>query len=492
MARIAAGMAKKKKHDVVVIGAGPAGLTSAYELLQLEKSAVILEADPKMVGGISQTAEYKGYRFDIGGHRFFSKNQEIEDLWTRWLEDDMIRVGRLSRILYNGKFFDYPLKAMNAFTNLGLFETLRCVASYAWAQLSPRTPESSFEDWVVNRFGYRLYSIFFKTYTEKVWGIPCHQISADWAAQRIKNLNLLKAAVNALGFGKRGKTIKTLIDEFRYPRLGPGMMWERLAEMLIEGGCSLHMDHTVTKIYWKEKRVTAVEAAGKKFKADHYVSSMPLRYLVEGLEPAAPDEILEAARNLKYRDYLTMVLILKVDHLFPDNWIYIHDASVKIGRIQNYKNWSAEMVPEEGHTCLGLEYFCDMGDSIWEMSESELVELGIQEITQLGLGRPEQMKDGTVVRMPRAYPVYDEDYQSRVDLIREFVEANLTNLQPVGRNGMHRYNNQDHAMLTGILAARNIAGQGPYDLWRVNADAEYLEEDRGDPKDSRMVPQKVK
>lgn len=491
MERNAGAMAKKKKLDVVVIGAGPAGLTSAYELHQHGKTATILEADPKMVGGISQTAEYNGYRFDIGGHRFFSKNKEIEELWTRWLEEDMITVGRLSRILYNGRFFDYPLKAMNAFTNLGLVETLRCVASYFWAQLNPRRPESSFEDWVVNRFGYRLFSIFFKTYTEKVWGIPCDQISADWAAQRIKNLNLLKAGLNALGFGKRGKSIKTLIDEFRYPRLGPGMMWERLAEMLEEEGCTLHMDHAVTKIHWKPGQVTAVEAGGKKFKAEHFVSSMPLRHLVEGLEPAAPDKVLKAARGLKYRDYLTVVLILKVDDLFPDNWIYIHDSSVKVGRIQNYKNWSAEMVPDEGHTCLGLEYFCDMGDSIWEMSESELVELGVQEITKLGLGRPEQMKDGTVVRMPRAYPVYDEDYQARVDVIREFVESELTNLQPVGRNGMHRYNNQDHAMLTGILAARNIAGEGPFDLWKVNADAEYLEEDRGESKDSRMVPQRV-
>ncbi|MFA5507070.1 MAG: NAD(P)/FAD-dependent oxidoreductase [Vulcanimicrobiota bacterium] len=476
--------------SVVVIGAGPAGLTAAYELLENKVTSTILEADPEKVGGISRTAEYRGYRFDIGGHRFFSKNKDIENLWSEWLEDEMISVPRMSRILYNGKFFDYPLKAMNAFLNLGPVETVRCVLSYLWSQLAPRKSERSFEDWVVNRFGHRLFSIFFKTYTEKVWGMPCHEISADWAAQRIKNLNLWKAAINALGLGRRDQSIKTLIDEFRYPRLGPGMMWERLSENLLQGGCTLRMGHPVTHISREQGRAIAVEANGARFEADHFISTMPLRNLIEGLEPAAPAHILDAARGLKYRDYLTVVLVLAVDELFPDNWIYIHDPSVKVGRIQNYKNWSRAMVPEDGYTCLGLEYFCDVGDDLWELSESELIELGLREIVQLGLAVPDQMRDGTVVRMPKAYPVYDDEYQQRVDLLREFLETEVPNVHPVGRNGMHRYNNQDHAMLTGILAARNILGQGPFDPWLVNADAEYLEEDDS-PKDSRLVPRRL-
>lgn len=261
--------------SVIIIGAGPAGLTAGYELVKGGVKPVILESDAERVGGISQTAQYKGYRFDIGGHRFFSKNKEVEALWSQWLGSDMIRVGRLSRILYNGKFFDYPLKAMNAFRNLGLIETLRCSFSYLWAQAFPRKEEKSFEDWIVNRFGYRLYSIFFKTYTEKVWGMPCTEIAADWAAQRIKDLNLWKAAMNALGFGRKDKTIKTLIDEFRYPRLGPGMMWETLADSLVHQGCELKMGCCVEKILWNDSGVTAVEAGGKRFPAEQIVSSMP-------------------------------------------------------------------------------------------------------------------------------------------------------------------------------------------------------------------------
>lgn len=481
----------KKTEQTLVIGAGPAGLTAADHLVRHGRNTVVLEADAAKVGGISQTAEYKGYRFDIGGHRFFSKNDQVEQLWTDWLGEDMLRVGRLSRILYNGRFFDYPLKARNAFENLGLVETVRCVLSYLVSQLFPRRPENSFQDWVINRFGERLFSIFFKTYTEKVWGMSCDQISADWAAQRIKNLNLFRAGLNALGFGRNGKSIKTLIDEFRYPRLGPGMMWERVAEKLEQAGSQVLMDHRAEKIRWNENGVFQVVAKETTFSVDHVVSSMPLRHLVESLDPAPPVEVLEAAQNLRYRDYLTVVLVLDVADLFPDNWIYIHDPDVQVGRIQNYKNWSAEMVPNPAYTCLGLEYFCDMGDPIWELSESELVELGLQELVQLGLASSEQMRDGTVVRMPRAYPVYDEHYQSRVDLVRAFLAEKLPNLQVIGRNGMHRYNNQDHAMMTGILAAQNILGHGPRDPWLVNADAEYLETDESEVTEGRLFPRRI-
>jgi protoporphyrinogen oxidase len=476
----------------VIIGAGPAGLTAAFELLRHGVPSVVLEADPERVGGISRTAQYKGYRFDIGGHRFFSKNPQVEQLWTEWLGDEMIKVPRLSRILYRGRFFDYPLKASNAFRNLGLIETAHCVLSWVFAQIRPRRPERSFEDWVVNRFGERLFKIFFKTYTEKVWGMPCHEISADWAAQRIKNLNLLKAGLNALGLNfSRGETIKTLIDEFRYPRLGPGMMWERLTERLEEGGCTIQLSQKVESIKWEPGRATSVSTSTQVVEGDSFFSSMPMRSLIRALDPKPPEKVLEAAENLFYRDYLTVVLILDVDELFPDNWIYIHDPGVKVGRIQNYKNWSREMVPEPGYTCLGLEYFCDVGDELWDMSDSELVELGIAELERLNLGAPNSLKDGTVVRMPKAYPVYDDAYQENVSTIRAFLEENIPNLQPIGRNGMHKYNNQDHAMWTGILAARNALGEGEYDLWRVNADAEYLEEAGATVGDGRLVPSKL-
>ena len=489
------GVSIPKKDDLktVVIGAGPAGLTAAYELDRHGVKPTILEADPERVGGISQTAQYKNYRFDIGGHRFFSKNKEVERLWSEWLEEDMISVPRMSRILYGGRFYDYPLKARNAFTNLGLLETTRCVLSYLVAQVFPRKPVRSFEDWVINRFGHRLFSIFFKTYTEKVWGMPCSQISADWAAQRIKNLNLFNAALNALGWksAKDDGVIKTLIDEFRYPRLGPGMMWERVAQNLTDSGADLKMGERVQKINWEPGRVVSVETDNGTYEADEFFSSMPMRNLIHGLNPPPPQEVLDAANGLKYRDYLTVVLILNRDDLFPDNWIYIHEPSVKVGRIQNYGNWSGEMVPEDGCSGLGLEYFCDVGDSLWDLSDSTLIELGLRELVTLGLVRPEHMKDGTVVRMPKAYPVYDDHYSDHVATIRNFIETQIPNIQLMGRNGMHRYNNQDHAMWTGILAARNALGQGPFNLWKVNADAEYLEEETDRVSEGRLVPTRI-
>lgn len=447
-----------------------------------------MEADAEHVGGISRTALYKGFRFDIGGHRFFSKNQDVERLWTEWLGDEMLQVPRMSRILYRGKLFDYPLKAGNVFLNLGLLETLRCIGSWLVAHLRPTRPELSFEDWVVNRFGRRLYSIFFETYTEKVWGIPCGEISADWAAQRIQDLNLLKAGLNALGWrSKSSKIIKTLVDEFRYPRLGPGMMWEKLSGDLTAGGCELFMNEKVQTITWDHQGVTGVVSRKGRSTGDTYLSTMPLRSLVRALDPAPPEPVVEAAESLKYRDYLTVVLVVEADDLFPDNWIYIHDPDVRMGRIQNYKNWSPDMVPDSRYTSLGLEYFCDVGDALWTSSDSELVEFGMQELAKIGQATSDQLRDGTVVRMPKAYPVYDSDYQSHLEVLRNFVEVKLPNLQIMGRNGMHRYNNQDHAMLTGILAARNALELGNYDLCKINADAEYLE-DSSTPSEGRLTP----
>lgn len=485
-------------ESAVIIGAGPAGLTAAYELAKAGIKSTILEADD-LVGGISRTVNFRGYRFDIGGHRFFSKVQLVNDLWDEILDEDFLLRPRLSRIHYRGHFFDYPLKPMNAFAGLGLIETMRICASYAKTKVLPSRREDTFEQWVVNRFGHRLYSIFFKTYTEKVWGIPCSEISADWAAQRIKNLSLVEAVRNAI-FGntrtRGGEVITTLIDQFHYPRYGPGQMWECCERILSEKDCPTLREVRVEKIRHDKGRVECVYAKNAdgemvEYGADHFISSMPLRELIHSLDPAPPDEVLKAANRLRYRDYLTSVLIVNRADVFPDNWIYIHSPDVKMGRIQNYKNWSPQMVPDATRTSLGLEYFLWDTDSEWSWPDDQLIELGIKECAQIGMIEPSEVEDGTVVRMRKAYPVYDQAYQETVETLKRYI-LTFTNLQTVGRNGLHRYNNQDHSMLTAVYAARNVTG-GAYDVWAVNTEKEYHEE--GETKDvtagDRMIPTTV-
>ena len=359
-----------EKLSVVIIGAGPAGLTAAHELTLHGHEVVVLERDSVYVGGIAKTVRYNGYRFDIGGHRFFSKAQEVEDFWRRILPDDFLDRPRKSRIFYNGQLFSYPLKPMDALTKLGLFESIRCVASYALVRLRPIPEPRNFEEWVINQFGRRLFSIFFKTYTEKVWGMKCTEISADWAAQRIKGLSMSKAILNAIYSPKpkdRGAVIKTLIDSFRYPRRGPGMMWERVTELVEARGGRVVMDRTVTAVALDRTsgkwRVEARDGAGHidAYEADHVISSMAMRELVAALLPAPEAEMRAAAERLKYRDFLVVALIITEREQFDDNWIYIHEPHVKVGRIQNFKSWSPEMVPEAGRNCYGLEYFCFAG-----------------------------------------------------------------------------------------------------------------------------------
>ncbi|HLA11532.1 MAG TPA: NAD(P)/FAD-dependent oxidoreductase [Pyrinomonadaceae bacterium] len=472
-------MPKPHVH-VVVIGAGPAGLTAAYELSKAGVRSVLLEKD-RVVGGLSRTVNYKGYHFDIGGHRFFTKVKAVDEMWRQVLSDgQFLRRNRLSRIYYNKKFFYYPLRASNALLGLGIWNSALIFLSYLRAQVFPEKPEDTFEQWISNRFGKRLYRIFFKTYTEKVWGIPCDQIMAEWAAQRIKGLSLLAAVKSALiqKQQSKGDVIKTLIDAFDYPELGPGMMWETVKAIVEDRGSEIQLDAGVEKISWKEGGVRAVEVTceGKRktIEGTHFISTMPVRELIQKFEPPAPEEVLRAAEALNYRDFLTVALIINKRELFPDNWIYIHDAEVKVGRIQNFKNWSPSMVPDPEKTCLGLEYFCFEGDGLWTMSDSDLIELGKKELGLLGLVNPADVVDGSVVRMPKAYPVYDGTYAESLRVVREFLD-NVPNLQLVGRNGMHKYNNQDHSMLTAMLAVKNILGAS-YDLWRVNAEQEYHEE----------------
>lgn len=464
----------------VIIGAGPAGLTAAYELSKAGIKSAVIEKDG-VVGGLARTVNYRGYRFDIGGHRFFTKVRAVENMWREVLGSDFLKRQRLSRIYYNKRFFYYPFRVTNALFGLGVWNSLLIAVSYLKAQLSPELPEDTFDKWVSNRFGSRLYGLFFKTYTEKVWGIPCSQISAEWAAQRIKGLSLMQALKNALlkdnGSDKK-ETIKTLIDSFDYPRLGPGMMWEAVAEIITRDGNELLLNSDVTKIHIGDGRVEKVEINGNGavgfVHGTDFISTMPIRELVGKLDPAPPEEVINAAARLNYRDFLTVSLVIDQPDVFPDNWIYIHEPGVKLGRIQNFKNWSGDMVPDPAKTCLGLEYFCFEGDGLWSMGDRELIEFAKNELEEMRLVNTSLVVDGSVVRMPKAYPVYDSGYRESLRIIREYLDG-ISNLQLVGRNGMHKYNNQDHSMLTAMLAAKNILG-AHYDLWKVNAEQEYHEE----------------
>jgi protoporphyrinogen oxidase len=487
-------------HETIIAGGGPAGLTAAYELTKHGKSCVVLESDPRLVGGISRTDQYKGYRFDIGGHRFFSKSHEVNRLWREILGADLLTRSRMSRIYYDRKFFHYPLKPVNALLTLGYWRSLRIGASYVKAKLAPRRPERSFEDWVVNRFGRELFEIFFKSYTEKVWGMPTSSITAEWAAQRIQDLSLVKAVTSAL-FGRlrsgRRPIIKTLIDEFQYPRYGPGQMWEVARDRIRAQGGAVHLDRRVIQIEHDGSRVNSFvtrDSNGRHtcYLGRHFLSTLPIRDLIAAMKPAAPAEVSHAAISLKYRDFLTVVLIVDKAETFPDNWIYIHEPLVRLGRIQNFKNWSPDLVPDPQKTSLGLEYFCFEGDDLWTMSDADLVALGRREIESIGLVPATAVIDGCVVRMPKAYPVYDDEYQAHVAIIRRWLKR-LGNLELAGRNGMHKYNNQDHSMMTALLAARNILGLGPFDTWKVNTDALYHEgSDDGRPlENGRAVPRRI-
>jgi protoporphyrinogen oxidase len=491
-----------ERQEVVIMGAGPAGLTAAYELMKREVPVTIVEKDPSYVGGLARTVEHKGYRFDIGGHRFFSKNQEVEDLWTEILGPEMLTRDRLSRIYYRGRFFAYPLKAANALWNLGLVETIRCLASYARARIFPIPNPRSFEDWVRNQFGWRLYTIFFKTYTEKVWGISTTELSADWAAQRIKSLDMWLVLKSALlphrKPSHRSDIVTTLIDSFRYPRLGPGQMWERVAAIATEKGQPVIFGQAVESIKHdrgRVRRVVTKTASGEfhEHAGTDFVSSIPIRQLIDRLDPEPPEAVQKAAKSLSYRDFISVALMIDRADVFPDNWIYIHDPSVRVGRIQNFKNWSPAMVPDQTKTCLGLEYFCFEGDGLWTSDDATLVKLATRELAQLGVCSPNQVFDGVVVRQAKAYPVYDDAYQEHVDVVRDYLRTQLSNLHLVGRNGMHKYNNQDHSMMTALLVARNIATGSSYDPWKVNAEAVYHEDVHLGERDTtgRQVPQRI-
>ena len=476
---------KKNKYKIIIVGAGPAGLTAAWEAEKFGYKTLILESTSQ-VGGISRTVERDGWRFDIGGHRFFTKVDLVNKIWDEILDrDDFLLRPRMSRIYYKKKFFDYPLKPLNALSNLGLFESIACVMSYIYVRIFPPKDQNNFENWVAARFGWRLYNIFFKTYTEKVWGIEANKIGSDWASQRIKNLSLSKAILNAFFKDKSGEVITTLIDEFKYPKFGPGMMWETAYTKLTNKGHKIVLNSKVKKIEkYETNSYKVILESGDVFEAEHVITSMPLASLPSTIYPNENKETKLSGESLKFRDFLSVALVLDVEDAFPDNWIYIHEPGVKVGRIQNYGSWSPYLI-KEGMTCLGLEYFVNENDNMWNSSDDDLIELAKGELEYLKIIDTGKIKNGYVVRMPKAYPVYDLEYQQNITVIRRWLENNHANIHPIGRNGMHRYNNQDHSMVAGVLTVRNILNKETNNIWEINVEDEYHEEkilDRSVPK----------
>jgi protoporphyrinogen oxidase len=487
--------AARSAAPYVVIGAGPAGLTAAYQLVKRGESVVVIEADD-IVGGISRTVERDGWRFDLGGHRFFTKVQAVEDLWHEILPDeDFLMRPRMSRIYYDGKYYDYPLKALNALKNVGVIEAVRIVGSYVSAKVRPPKDQTNYENWLVARFGWRLYRRFFKTYTEKVWGVPVHEMPADWAAQRVKGLSLGNAIVNALLPRRNQKEITSLIEEFQYPKYGPGMMWERCRDLVVKLGGDVRMSTRVVGVHASDGVVDAVtiehaSGARERLAAAAVISTMPMRELVAAVDPPVPVEVRAAGDALHYRDFLTVALVVPKAASFPDNWIYIHASEVKVGRIQNFGSWSPFLVKDD-KTCLGLEYFVFEGDDVWNMRDEDLITMGSRELEQLDLVRAKDVERGFVVRVPKAYPYYDTEYRRNVASIVEYFDQHAKGLHLIGRNGMHKYNNQDHSMYTAMLTVENLFG-AHHDIWSVNVEEEYHEESRssrgGTGRDAPVLP----
>ncbi len=462
------------EHPVVVLGAGPAGLTAGYLLAKRGRPVIVLESTDQ-IGGLARTEVRDGYRFDLGGHRFFTKVKEVDDLWHEIMKEEFLRRPRQSRIFWNDKFLEYPLQGMDVIKKLGPVELTRCMASYLWAVVKPKGREDTFEQWVSNRFGKRLYQHFFKTYTEKLWGVSTDEIRAEWAAQRIKGLSFFSAAKAAF-FGNRGNKIKSLISEFNYPRYGPGQMWEQMAADIREHGGEVRMNAPVTRLHIEDGRVLEVVAGGETLVPSHVISSLPLRTTVGIADPDAPVDVRDAARGLRYRDFLTVSLVIEgTKDLFPDNWIYIHQPGVRVLRIQNFRSWSPWMVPNDTDASVGMEYFCFEGDDLWSSSDDQLVELAKREIEKLGLAKAANVKFGFVVRVHKAYPIYDVEYAERVATIRRWLDG-IANLTQVGRNGLHRYNNSDHSMLTAMRAVDNLLLGTHHDIWSVNVESVYHEE----------------
>ncbi len=480
-------MTNEITQTTLVLGGGPAGLTAGYLLGKAGRDVTVLEAEDQ-VGGLAKTVERDGYRFDLGGHRFFTKALEVDDLWHEVLGDEFLRRPRMSRIYWNNRYLDYPLRGPDVIRKLGPVELARCMGSYLAAAARPKADEESLEQWVTNRFGRRLFELFFQSYNEKVWGVPASEIRAEWAAQRIKGLSFFSAAKAAF-FGNRGNKIKSLISEFNYPRYGPGQMWDAMTDAIRAQDGEVLLSAPVSRLELAAGRVVEVEAGGQSYTLpEAVISSLPLREIVGMTRPAAPPEVVEAAAGLRYRDFLTVALVVDGEDLFPDNWIYIHEPDVRVGRIQNFRSWSPWMVPDPAKACVGMEYFCFAGDDLWSMSDDDLVELAANELERLRLAPRSKVDRGYAIRVPKAYPIYDADYAERVQVIRGWLDG-IENLQQVGRNGLHRYNNSDHSMLTAMRAVDNLLEGADHDIWAVNAESVYHETHVEDEHPYRAAPE---
>ena len=480
-------MVKEITQTTLVLGGGPAGLTAGYLLGKRDHDVVVLEAEDQ-VGGLAKTVERDGYRFDLGGHRFFTKALEVDDLWHEVLGDEFLRRPRMSRIYWYQRYLDYPLRGPDVIKKLGPVELARCMGSYLAAAARPKGDEESLEQWVTNRFGRRLFELFFQSYNEKVWGVPASEIRAEWAAQRIKGLSFFSAA-RAAFFGTRGNKIKSLISEFNYPRYGPGQMWDAMTEAIRAQGGEVLLSAPVTRLELAGSRVVEVEAGETSYTLpEAVISSLPLREVVRMASPAAPQQVVDAANGLRYRDFLTVALVVDGDDLFPDNWIYIHEPGVRVGRIQNFRSWSPWMVPDPTKACVGMEYFCFAGDDLWSMDDDDLVALAADELERLRLAPQANVQRGYAIRVPKAYPIYDADYAERVQVIRAWLDW-IDNLQQVGRNGLHRYNNSDHSMLTAMRAVDNLLSGADHDIWAVNAESVYHETHVEDEHPYRSAPE---
>jgi protoporphyrinogen oxidase len=480
-------MVKEITQTTLVLGGGPAGLTAGYLLGKRDHDVLVLEAEDQ-VGGLAKTVERDGYRFDLGGHRFFTKALEVDDLWHEVLGDEFLRRPRMSRIYWNQRYLDYPLRGSDVIKKLGPIELARCMGSYLAAAARPKGPEDSLEQWVTNRFGRRLFELFFQSYNEKVWGVPASEIRAEWAAQRIKGLSFFSAA-RAAFFGNRGNKIKSLISEFNYPRYGPGQMWDAMTDAIHAQGGEVLLSAPVTRLELAGSRIVEVEAGETSYTLpEAVISSLPLREVVQMVSPAAPQHVIDAANGLRYRDFLTVALVVDGDDLFPDNWIYIHEPGVRVGRIQNFRSWSPWMVPDPSKACVGMEYFCFAGDDLWSMDDDDLVALAADELERLRLPTKSKVERGYAIRVPKAYPIYDADYAERVQVIRAWLDG-IENLQQVGRNGLHRYNNSDHSMLTAMRAVDNLLSGADHDIWAVNAESVYHETHVQDEHPYRSAPE---
>jgi len=465
-------------RHIVILGAGPAGLACAEQLTRSGLTVIILDRNDRP-GGLARTESFAGHLFDVGPHRFYTKNQQVEAFWKQFAGDDLIRVKRLTRILYENKLFQYPLQPIDALLGLGVWRSAKALASYAVARVTPwsHTPRN-FEEWVVAKFGRVLYETFFKTYTEKIWGIPCHEIGVEWAEQRIKGLSLRSVISNALGLGSR-HAVRSLVDEFLYTRRGAGQVYENVADTIQRRGSRLLLNSRVTRIDMQQGAVAAItyEHGGgtTTIPVQHVFTSIPLTEFVAIQYPPAPAECMVAAQSLYYRDHITVNLVVPRAHLFPDQWVYVHDRSVQMARVSEYGNFSSEMTTPDT-AALSVEYFCFAADPLWRAPDQELIALATEELARSGLVRKPEVLGGFVIREADSYPTYYLGHRPHFEVLKSFVSG-IPNATAIGRGGMYKYNNQDHSILSGMCAARRFLGE-EIDVWAVNTDASYLEEDR--------------